>query len=468
MKADEKKLEKLVKDILRGKSVSSGDILYHWTHLASAGDRIVIRALNRQHGWQAFINWGSSDSLITARLESLVDQAGITDEALESLGQIGIVSAVSDSPRTRALWIRDAAASGRRTDWERARAHILHDPDLFEGVLDLLKEIPETAPFLISVLSETLSDRQDHLVRKALYRFEQRGVGGRSGAAVPWMERELFVFGENVLPQWQPILYFRTHSPFTDLGDLYVIQLQEGQDFEPPEKRENIRINSGGLLNLAQEYSQNVEARGGIKIPFHSISAGQARYFLWKSAALLEGTSGSRNIEDFLRFIGKEGIEDPFGPVAPTPAAVFPESRFFESWILNPQDLDDYFQRLDSTEQGPILLTGSNLTEVKHAAALEAFEKYFDQKNRSLWSLAFEKAAFFLLRTEPDSSSLALSISRALSDFNVSAKEIPSIAILWERSVEYAGNLRKAQEEQEKRESLIMTPGEFQQRYQRK
>ena len=88
MKPDERKLEKLVKDILRGKSVSSGDLLFHWTQLANAGDRIVIRVLNRQHGWPAFIRWGASDSLVTARLESLADRAGITEEAIESLGQI--------------------------------------------------------------------------------------------------------------------------------------------------------------------------------------------------------------------------------------------------------------------------------------------------------------------------------------------------------------------------------------------
>ena len=468
MKADEKKLEKLVKDVLREKPVSSGDILFHWTQLGSAGDRIVIRVLNRQHGWPAFVSWASPDSLVTARLESLADKAGITEDAAESLQKIGITPVLPDSARTRASWIREVAAAGKTEDWDRARSWMLHDPDIFEGVLDLLDEIPESAPFLASILSEPLSDRQDHLVRKALYRFEQRGIGTRSSAGVSWLERELFVFGENVLPLWQPVLYFRTHSPFTDLGDLYVIHIQEGLDFEPPEKRENIRINSAGLLKLADEYSRNVATRGGIKIPFHSISTGNARYFLFQSAALLEGTPGFRTMEDFLKFIGKGEIENPFERIASHSSGTFPESKYFESWILNPADLDDYFQRLDSTEQGPILLTGSNLTEMKHAAALEAFEKYFDQKNRLLWSLAFEKAAFFLLQSEPDSANIALSVSRALSDFNRSAKEIPAIAILWERSVEYAAKLRKAREEQEKRESLIMTPGEFQQRYQRK
>jgi len=468
MKAGEKKLEKLLKEILRGKPVMPGDLLFHWTRLGHAGDRALIRVLNRQHGWPMFIRWASSDNIVTTKLESLVEQAGIPEEALEPLLQIGIEPAGADSPRKGAIWIREAAAAGRKEDWDRARSWMTHDPDLFEGVIDLLEEIPDAAPFLASLLPEHLSDRQDHLVRKALYRFEQRGVETRSSKGVSWAERELFVFGENVLPLWQPILYFRTHSPFTDLGDLYVIHVQEGRDFEPPEKRDDIRINSAGLLKLAEEYSRNVETRGGIKISFHSVSPNHARYFLRKSAALLKGTPGTRNIQDFLKFIGSGETEDPLEKLTPASGGSIPEAAFFRSWILNPEDLDDYFQRLNATENGPILLTGSNLTEIKLAAGLEAFRKYFDGRNRSLWALAFEKAAFFLRRSEPEPAKSALSVARSLGNVDVPAEEIRALAILWERSIEYASKLKKAQADQEKRESLIMTPEEFQQRYQRK
>src|SRR5262249_13218338 len=158
--------------------------------------------------------------------------------------------------------------------------------------------------FLTTLLEESLDRPHDQIVRKALYRMKQRGVASEEpNAGQPSMTRELFSLGENRLARWQPMLYFRAHSAFTDTEDLFVLQLEEGRQFGPAEQRRDVQMESKILQELSYRYAESLERQSGMKINFHAVPSVHARFFLQKSAELLEGSAGERGMTDFLKFI---------------------------------------------------------------------------------------------------------------------------------------------------------------------
>src|SRR5262249_12029811 len=134
----------------------------------------------------------------------------------------------------RAWWIRDVVANGSRDEWERARLMMTRDNALFEGALGLIENVPEASvpEFLTTLLEAALDPDQDQQVRKSLYRLRQKGMETPVRSATAFTEKEIFVFGETRVPLFQPLLYSRASSVFSDRGDLQVINIEEGNDFK--------------------------------------------------------------------------------------------------------------------------------------------------------------------------------------------------------------------------------------------
>jgi hypothetical protein len=104
-------------------------------------------------------------------------------------------------------------------------------------------------------------------------------------------------------------------------------------------------------------------------------------------------------------------------------------------------------------EEGPIILPEQQRHQQKAEIMDRAASEYFSPEKRPVWSLALQKAAYFLKEKDSEIAAMAFGFSQKLDPFAV---------FLLERSLE----IRKAQierkEKEEKRASLIMSPQEFQ------
>jgi hypothetical protein len=439
MKPEQKKLERLLRRIAKGEDVSEQEMLSHWRGLA--GDHEFLRFINKAGG-EAFSGWAEDKPAAAEKFRLL----------------------------------QNALARAKGIPGNSLLSETLEDPLIFVAAVELLEQFGNVSA-LTTLLEEPFGREQHQIIRKAIYRLKQKGITPSEATSTQYQSpREMFVFGENRLARWQPIFYFRAHSAYTEAGDLFVLQLEEGRHFGPAEQRRDVQMDSKSLLELADRYSEGLERQSGMKIGFHPMDPTHARFFLQKSAGLLKETAGERAISDFLKFIGDGTAEDPFikferkegyVPDLQQASAVL-EAPYFLHWVFITDELSEFITELEKMEQGPIVLPPAKLLEMRHAAANRWIEKYFDAKNRAVWSLAFAKAAYFLHDSDFYHAQSAWSISEALQDAETRIDRIPAVAFLLERSVKLILQEKKKQDEQEKQTSLIMSPAEFAAQQQRK
>src|SRR5262245_47686854 len=250
MKPDERTLEKQLKRIMKGEPADSELLANHWQGLGRIGDQIVIRALNRAGAWESFANYASQQPAIqelAQHIETLRDQAIKIVEQIE-FGQ---------------------------DHWRNLEDQIRVDEDLFDTVLVLLEtsNSESSAEFVNSLLNQGFNKEQETRLRKLLYLFRQKGIRPEVEAASSQSVRELFFFGENKLPLWQPLLYFRPHSAFASNGDLLILRIIEGSEAAPPEQQRNVALNQTSMKQLAERYSAQLSRQLGIEIQFHAVEA---------------------------------------------------------------------------------------------------------------------------------------------------------------------------------------------------
>jgi hypothetical protein len=480
MKPSEKRLERLVKQMVRGQETPVPELLSHWEGLGSAGDRVILRVLNRQNAWEPFLSRVMVFPELKSAVERLADASGVPTSADDLLSRYGLSSSEADSPKCKAQWIAQAVGAERRNDWGRARTMMLRDTEILDGVLMLLEELPDAAvaAFLMELPEEDLSRSQRHAVRKLLYRLRQKGVDitdGRPGMSEP----ELFAFTENRLPLWQMAFYFRTHSPYGSSGDLYILRYMEGQDFEQPDQERDVSLDRAAMGDVAADYSRRLQEQIGIQIPFRHVSPTDARHWLRRTLTTLEGNEAARaRISAFLRFVGGPAGQEPEVAessnsntlVYPGPdrTAVLLQAPYFRLWFLDAEKLQGFFEEVRKMQEGPIVLTEYQQRERRTAAGLEALRGYFDRHNRMLWALAFDKAAFFLEEENPDSARDCRAIARAFTDTSRDIESIPAAALLFDRTATVVDQQNKAKEKEEKRGSLIISPEEFARQQERK
>ncbi len=329
---------------------------------------------------------------------------------------------------------------------------------------------PASSTFLAALVEDTsLSEAQHHAVRKALYRLRQKGIEMQSTTEVQAGIRELFAVAENRIARWQPILYFRAHSSFSDAGDLYVLQLEESKNFEIAEQQRDLLIDAKAMSEMAEKYSANMEKHSGLKIPMRQMPSETGRYFLHRSLALLKDTTGERELSNFLRFIGPDESVNPglvfetyegYKP-GPEQASSILESPFFAYWMFTTEETAEFVKELAELEKGPIVLPPAQVAERKHDAVIDWLKSYFNSKNRAVWALAFEKASYFLRESDFSQAQSAWVLSQALADSEIPVETIPATNFLLDRSLRIAAEDRDSREKEEKKGSLIVSPQEY-------
>jgi hypothetical protein len=440
MKPDERTLEKQLKRIMKGESVDAALLANHWQGLGRIGDQIVIRALNRAAAWESFANYASEQPAIQELAQHI------------------------ETLRSQATKIVQQIESNQQNEWRDVQDQIRADENLFDTVMVLLEgsKSESSAEFVNSLLDQGFNKDQETRLRKLLYLFRQKGIRPEVEAASSQSVRELFFFGENKLPLWQPLLYFRPHSAFASNGDLLILRIIEGSETAPPEQQRNVALNQASMKQLAARYSAQLSRQLGIEIQFHAVDAAHARYLLRCSSELIPE---SQPLQDFLKFIGPDPAKNPFEVLhkseASATADLFLRESYFAHWTLNPHDIEEYLSQLTEQEKGPIILTGSSLAAKKMEIRSSFFQKVFTDHERSIWGFAFQKAAFYLHRTNPELSAAAMQWAEQLQNLDLQAENVEIARVLFDRTVELAMKQQKARQEEERKTSLIMTPDEF-------
>jgi hypothetical protein len=443
MKPDERTLEKQLKRIIKGESADSTLLANHWQGLGRIGDQIVIRSLNRAGAWEQFARYASQQPAIqqlAQKVENLRQQAS------------GIVQQIE---------------SGPQDDWRNLHNQILVDGDLFDTVLILLETSnnESSAEFVNSLLDQGFNKEQETRLRKLLYQFRQKGIRPEVEAAGLQSVRELFFFGENKLPLWQPLLYFRPHSAFASNGDLLILRIIEGSETAPAEQQRNIALNQTSMKQLAERYSAQLSRQLAVEIQFHAVEGVYARYLLRRSAELIPE---SKPLHDFLKFIGPEPAKNPFEAFHKSEVSAntetFLHEQYFSHWTLNPHDIEEYLSQLAALEKGPIILTGSSLAAKKMEIRGSFFQKVFTEHERSIWGFAFQKAGFYLQNVNAELSAAAMYWADQLQNLELQPENVEIARVLFDRTVEIAMKQQKARQEEERKTSLIMTPDEYRQK----
>jgi urease gamma subunit len=448
-------------------------VFFHWKGLGASADRLVINQFNKQDGWHAFLKWIESQPDTLSMLSSLANRAGVPEEAAAALKKLGVKVDDVGSQRVLAFWIRDVVKDGKKEDLEKAQTLLLQDPDLLEGVLPMLEDlnVPEVAIFLNSLIKTGISNDADHLVRKSLYHLKQKGIALPEEPAKPQQAKDYLFLGENRIPLWQPVLYFRYGSSFSDTFDLYTIRIFEGRDITSLNQQRGFRVERAKLQKLVRGYSQQLQNEIGILIPFRSVSHEQGRYFLKKTMSLAQEEKNAAGVRDLLQLIGNEPVENPWvdfsgnsnSDLSSTNANLTQllESEYFQAWTFLAEDFQEYIAALDKLREGPIILTEHQIHEMSHASTAEALKKYMESPARDAWAFAFEKAAFFLRDSDVERATVAWNLSKLLEDRSVPPEQIPAVTILLNRMLALLEQQKQARLEEEKKSSVIMSPQEF-------
>jgi len=454
---------------MRGESADSSLLAYHWRGLGQAGDQIVVRALNRAGGWDSFTRHASQQPAIRELVQGLSQTPGISQSGLAALRQEGLFQESDARLAQQALSIVQQIESARLDEWQSLQELLQTDPNLLDGVLLLLESssAESSAQFAHSLLDRGFSRDQETRIRKLLYHFRQKGIRPEIATTDAQTVRELFFFGENKLPLWQPVLYFRPHSGFTATGDLLILRILEGSESAPAEQQRNLALNHASMQQIAERYSAQLTEQLGIQIQFQAIDPAHARYLLRHSSELIPESSGRQPLQDFLKFIGPDPAQNPFVSLKEAQPGTFTNSDllirepYFAHWTLNPHDTEEYLVQLAAQEKGPIILTGTALAAKKQEIRTSFFQKVFTMTERSVWAFAFRKAALFLRNLNAEASAAAMHWAGQLEDPELRPEDIGIARTLFDRTAELALAQQKAKQEEERKSSLIMTPDEF-------
>jgi hypothetical protein len=283
-------------------------------------------------------------------------------------------------------------------------------------------------------------------------------------------DRELFFFGENRLALWQPVLYFNPHSAFSSTGDLLILRILEGIECAPMEQQPNLSLNQASMAQIAERYAGQLASSLGLQMKFQLVAPVVARYLLRCSVQLISDENQARPLNDFLRFIGPEPVEDPFEKIQDSPAGdvlnidLLLRDPYFAHWMINPHDVEKYLEQVKQLEKGPIILTGGPLMAKQQELKEESLRQIFAAKQRSIWAFAFRKAAFYLRDTNSVVSSVAMFYAKQLDDLNLSVENLDVSRALFEKALAIAQSQLKAKQEEEQKSSLIVTPDQLRSR----
>lgn len=466
MNRAERELEKALKRLLKGEGVLGSDVSARWKELGSAGSRLVVALLNRASGWAALAKVAAAAPETREMLEALSLYPGISAEGLGVLEALGIAAPPADAPSRRALWIAELASQDVTDDLPRAHDMILANREMLEGTLALIEAQPseKKAIFLHLLSLRGLSEEQDQLVRKSLYRLKQRGFNYDHRDPFVAAQTEWWALSENRDPHIQFGLCFRFHSAFSSTGDLYTIRVWEGKEVFPLSQERNLEMSPKKFEDLFTAYSRHLEEQMRLELPMHSVPREHAVFFMRKSLSVLPEGANAKPLLDLLHFLRAGEGEDPFAGKSPTSeglTASLLDHSYFVRWIIDPEDLQEYFQEEKKLEEGPIILVGAPQMEQKRAAAEGGFKKYFDERRRRLWGFFFEKAAYYLQNSEPDTAASALKWSRAFEDLSTPMDQLDAARILFERTVQLHKKMEEQRRKEESETSLIMTPEQF-------
>ena len=474
MNPNSQNLERLFRRILKGLDVPIEEVFFHWKGLGPSADRLLIQLLNKLNGWDQFLRWAEENSGAKPLLESVVNLAGVPETAEQSFRRLGFTVRTENTSRSTAHWIQRIVQEDKKEDWDRAKELLSGDPDLLEGVLPMLESLNNASAivFLDSLLKTELSEAQNQLVRKSIYRLKQKGLVLPEEPAKPKAEKEFIFLGENRIALWQPVMLFRYSSSVSDACDLYMIRLLEGRDISAINQQRGLRVERGGLKKLLSDYSGYLQQDIGVHVPFQPVSLSHGRYFLKKSISLLTNEEHLAHLNEFLQLIGAEPAEDPFHELrgkqesdpslSGNPVSVL-DSEYFLSWAFYPEDFQDYLSQLEKLQDGPIILTEHQVQEMSLAAASAALATFLEGPASRIWSFAFEKAAFFLGATDAENSRKALRLAEAFLDPS-SADQMDAARVLMGRMVGLMQQRKQAQKEEEKKGSVILSPQEFSRR----
>jgi hypothetical protein len=284
------------------------------------------------------------------------------------------------------------------------------------------------------------------------------------------LDRELFFFGENRLALWQPVLYFNPHSAFSSTGDLLILRILEGIECAPLEQQPNLSLNQTSMAQIAERYAGQLANSLGLQMKFQLVAPAVGRFLLRNSVQLISDENQARPLNDFLRFIGPEPVEDPFIKIQESPAGdvlnidLLLRDPYFAHWMVNPHDVEKYLEQVKQLEKGPIILTGGPLMAKQQELKEEFLHQIFSAKQRSVWAFALRKAAFYLRDTNSVVSNVAMFYAKQLEDLNLPVESLDVARALFEKAVGIAQSQLKAKEEEEQKSSLIVTPDQLRRR----
>lgn len=473
MSRSEREFERAVKRVVRGENVPPAVLISALQHLGPGAGRAAVQILNRAAAWETFARWAMQAPETRNFLETLSAYPGISASGLAALEVAGIDVPGTEAPSRRAIWISATAAQEDAGDWIRARGMMLADPDLFEGALSLMETEPDSKgpEFLAGMLGPDLSHEQNQRVRKALYKLKQQGASVQRKQQTAVAEKEWWAFVENREPHVQFALCYRFHSAFSSTGDMYTLRIWEGKDVLPLNQESGLQLSRSRFLEVAEAFARHVSE--GMKIDLHSQSlpAEHAHFFLRKSLSLLPAGANPKPLLDFLRFLGAEEGADPLAGLTPAgdgADASLLQHPYFESWMLDPEDLAGFFEEEKKIEEGPIILVGAPQLQQKREAASAALSGYFEERRRKLWGFLFRKGAYFLRKSEPETSGSALRIAVKFEDLSIQLDQLDAAKILFERSSQIHKQMEEQKQKVASESSLIMTPDQFARSQQRK
>jgi hypothetical protein len=346
---------------------------------------------------------------------------------------------------------------------------MMEDPDLLEGSLAMLESLKDVtaATFIDSLLKLKLSGSANQLVRKSLYHLKLQGITPPVEEPIrPKAEKEFLYLGENRIALWQPVMLFRYVSSISDVSDLYMIRILEGRDVSSISQQRGLRMERASLVKLAHDYTLHLQQEIGVRIPFCPVPVSRGLYFLQKSMDLLKDQEHIGRLKEFVHLIGNEPsdpeeLADEQNTLNPVSVL---DAEYFQQWSFDPGEFKEHLEELEKLQEGPIILTDQQVQEMSQGATTAALTRHLEGPAAAIWSLAFEKAAYFLKESDPENSKKAKRLASSFLEAS-NPDRLEASRILIGRMIALIRQKKQAEKEEEKKSSVIVSPEEFSRRY---
>jgi hypothetical protein len=355
----------------------------------------------------------------------------------------------------------------------RISFYLKNEPALASPVIDALAGVPsaQTAQLLEEMMAALQDKRAIKAIKRALYRFRQKGVQwdqktsrGRPilrppqpGAPQGYVGA-MDATGSRVIFIARPRPHGGTRVYFSIVSDQQGFQRLEVTDLTTKGLREFVEG------SLSSEEFPAVEAPGGYCV--HLLhEAAELSQRLDKPLPLGYGDA-ERGLQDIrwagpvpliYQFIQEEAVKDT--------ARLLKESGAlhniapFSSWFLHPDDVRPYAEAINEAEKSHIVLTPQQKDARLNSLYREALQGLFPEEKRLLWKRRLEETAYILWKKGKEKEA-SMAVSAAV-DLQTPFNPIEPNPFCWNLLLKSLYGLLatdRGEQGQEEKSSLIVTP----------